>query len=89
MQPNYVRVSIKGKIFQMALKDEVRIDESSSKRSQVTGKLLIIMPKLNATNTTGLVANQSAKKSIKKEEPKGTVSIRNIVIDESEIPPLI
>ena len=69
----------------MALKEEVRIDESSSKRSQATGKLLIVMPKLNATNTTGVIA----KKSIKKEEPRGTVNIHNIVIDESEIPPLI
>lgn len=72
----------------MALKEEVRIDDSSSKRSQVTGNLLIVMPKLNAT--TGLVAiSAKAKKNNEKVFKGNAVSIRNIVVDESEIPPLI
>lgn len=47
VQPNYVRVTIKNKIFQMSLHDEVKITESTSQRSLITGHLLIIMPKLN------------------------------------------
>lgn len=73
----------------MALKDEIRIDESSSKRSQVTGKLLIVMPKLSAANTTGVNTNVTNIKKSNDKVSKGTVNIRNIVIDESEIPPLI
>jgi protein TilB len=47
VQPSYVRVTIKGKIFQMALNVEVRTSEATSKRSQITGNLLVVMPKLN------------------------------------------
>lgn len=49
VQPNYVRATIKGKIFQMALTAEVRCSEASSKRSLATGDLLIVMPKLSWT----------------------------------------
>lgn len=47
IEPNYVRVTVKGKIFQMALNEEVRISDATSKRSQTTGHLLITMPKLD------------------------------------------
>lgn len=47
LESNYVRVTIKGKIFQVSLRDEIKIDESTSQRSMTTGHLLIIMPKLN------------------------------------------
>ena len=47
VQPNYVRVEIKKKIFQLALQQEVNLDASTSQRSQTTGQLLIIMPKLS------------------------------------------
>lgn len=46
VQPNYVRVTVKGKIFQLALSEEVNISDSSSQRSTITGHLLIVMPKL-------------------------------------------
>lgn len=47
IEPNYVRVTVKEKIFQMALNEEVRISDATSKRSQTTGDLLITMPKLD------------------------------------------
>lgn len=87
VQPNYVRVTVKGKVFQMALKEEVRIDESSSKRSQTTGRLLIVMPKISADNCVTIkMLDAPAKTST---SLKCAVDIRNIVIDESEIPALI
>lgn len=73
----------------MALNDEVRIDESTSKRSQITGHLLIVMPKLNFTNATSSNAERPSAKIEPKDKLKSTVNIRNIFIDESEIPPLI
>lgn len=80
VQPHYVRVTVKGKIFQMALNEEVRIEESTSQRSLTTGHLLIVMPKLNVKNFLIVKKTQGLK---------AAVNIREIVIDDSEIPPLI
>lgn len=46
VQPTYVRVTVKGKVFQLALSEEVNPDSSSAKRSQTTGHLIISMPKV-------------------------------------------
>ena len=46
VQPNYVRVTLKGKALQLALNHEVKADSSSAKRSQITGHLVITMPKV-------------------------------------------
>ena len=46
VQPYYVRVTLKGKILQLRLHSEVKPDSSSAKRSQVTGHLLVTMPKV-------------------------------------------
>lgn len=45
-QPKYVRVTVKQKVFQLALNEEIRMDAATSKRSQTTGHLLVTMPKL-------------------------------------------
>ncbi|XP_077471806.1 dynein axonemal assembly factor 11 isoform X2 [Stigmatopora argus] len=45
VQPTYVRVSVKGKTFQMVLPAEVKPDSSSAQRSQTTGHLLLHMPR--------------------------------------------
>lgn len=46
VQPNYIRVTIKKKVFQMTLNDEVRIGMTTLQRSMITGHLLIVMPKV-------------------------------------------
>ena len=46
VQPSYVRVTMKGKILQLRLHSDVKPDSSSAQRSQVTGHLLITMPKV-------------------------------------------
>ncbi|XP_064202959.1 dynein axonemal assembly factor 11 isoform X1 [Anguilla rostrata] len=46
VQPTYVRVTVKGKTFQLVLPAEVRPDSSTAKRSQTTGHLLVTMPKI-------------------------------------------
>lgn len=74
----------------MALNDEIRVDASISKRSQTTGNLLIVMPKLNVANCVTTKKELTLK--IDKEDKKSLgkyVDIRNIVIDDSEVPPLI
>lgn len=54
-QPKYVRVTVKQKVFQLALNEEIRMDAATSKRSQTTGHLLVTMPKLRIDR-----ANQNA-----------------------------
>ncbi|RVE61284.1 hypothetical protein OJAV_G00169030 [Oryzias javanicus] len=44
VQPTYVRVNIKGKIFQIVLPAEVKPDSSTAQRSKTTGHLLLTMP---------------------------------------------
>ncbi|NWH62802.1 TILB protein, partial [Geococcyx californianus] len=46
VQPTYIRVLVKGKPFQLVLPEEVKPDCSSAKRSQTTGHLVVIMPKV-------------------------------------------
>ncbi|XP_029109289.1 dynein axonemal assembly factor 11 [Scleropages formosus] len=45
VQPTYVRVTVKGKVFQLVLPTEVLPDSSVAKRSQTTGRLQLTMPK--------------------------------------------
>lgn len=45
MQPIFVKVLVKGKVFQFVLPEEVAVDESTAQRSQTTGHLVIKMPK--------------------------------------------
>lgn len=66
VETNYVRVTMKKKIFQLALREEVRIHESSSQRSQITGHLLIRMPKLNYDEQ--LVAKERLRKEKEAED---------------------
>ncbi|XP_053394299.1 dynein axonemal assembly factor 11-like [Mercenaria mercenaria] len=67
VQPHYIRIKTKGKIFQLALDQEVNADSSTCQRSQITGNLLVTMPK----------AKQIVKPAMKpanKEENKENVN---------------
>lgn len=46
VEPNYVRVLVKEKTFQLSLHDEIRTSDVTTQRSLTTGHLLIKMPKL-------------------------------------------
>uniref|UniRef100_A0A182K1X2 Dynein axonemal assembly factor 11-like CS domain-containing protein n=1 Tax=Anopheles christyi TaxID=43041 RepID=A0A182K1X2_9DIPT len=85
-QPNYVRVTIKGKVFQLALKQDIQTDRSTCQRSQTTGHLLVVMPKLNPERIVKPLEEKrtarSSKQGIKSQSTcpdlKGPVDIRNI-----------
>ncbi|XP_034826555.1 protein tilB [Maniola hyperantus] len=47
IQPNYVRVIIRDKIFQLHLPEDINTTNSKAERSQITGHLVITMPKAN------------------------------------------
>lgn len=47
MQPIYVRITIKRKVFQIVFPEEILTDISTAKRSQTTGHLVLEMPRAN------------------------------------------
>ncbi|XP_053664319.1 protein tilB [Anopheles marshallii] len=86
-QPNYVRVTIKGKVFQLALKHDIHTDRSTCQRSQTTGHMLVVMPKVHPERmikpSTGkqMIAS-SGSGTVAQLRPNtdltGTVDIRSI-----------
>lgn len=89
IQPNYFRVTVKGKIFQCALSQEVITSQAVVQRSQITGELLIKAPKLNFedtikdTNKSTIlkdgVSNNEKQDRKEKSTLKGTVDYKNII----------
>lgn len=63
VQPNYVRVLIKGKIFQLHLPQEVDTTNSTAQRSQTTGRLLVTMPLTNAVISKPATVKEKMTKS--------------------------
>ncbi|XP_065085701.1 protein tilB [Ochlerotatus camptorhynchus] len=93
-QPNYIRATIKGRIFQLALKDEIKTVTSFCKRSTTTGHMLIVMPKLNPQNVgfdlpkkPAWMKNEPIQPNNRgKQELKGTVDYKNIVNNSKNNP---
>uniref|UniRef100_A0A182PDW0 Uncharacterized protein n=1 Tax=Anopheles epiroticus TaxID=199890 RepID=A0A182PDW0_9DIPT len=87
-QPYYVRVTVKGKVFQLALKQEIQPDRSSCQRSQTTGHMLIVMPKLIPERIVKPLDEKRAGSSLNRNSGpgklKGTVDIRSICSDSSK-----
>ncbi|XP_054446073.1 dynein axonemal assembly factor 11 [Pteronotus mesoamericanus] len=61
VQPTYVRVTVKGKPFQLVLPAEVKPDSSFAKRSQTTGHLVVCMPKVGEVIAGGQRTSKSKK----------------------------
>uniref|UniRef100_A0A8C7EBG8 Leucine-rich repeat-containing protein 6 n=1 Tax=Nothoprocta perdicaria TaxID=30464 RepID=A0A8C7EBG8_NOTPE len=59
VQTTYVRVQVKGKLFQLVLPEEVKPDSSSAKRSQTTGHLVVSMPKVCERVSTSIKTSDS------------------------------
>ncbi|XP_043076506.1 dynein axonemal assembly factor 11 [Puntigrus tetrazona] len=71
VQPTYVRVTVKGKAFQLVLPAEVKPDSSTAQRSQTTGHLLLILPvahgEVKPKNPTAKPNSVTINKNTKKE----------------------
>ncbi|XP_039152613.1 protein tilB [Drosophila simulans] len=97
VQTTYTRVTVKKKIFQIAYNDEVKPDESTVQRSQITGHLMVKLKKLKVNEL--LIAKKSTTKSPApfdagkndgnpEEAFRGVVDISNICAPE-DLPDLI
>lgn len=51
VHPDYVRVTIKGKILQLTLPCEISVNGSTARRNTTNGKLIVMMPRLNGLST--------------------------------------
>lgn len=49
VEPWYVRVTVRGKVLQLVLLEEVRPGQATARRSQVTGHLVVTMPKVSGS----------------------------------------
>lgn len=47
VEPWYVRVTVRGKVLQLVLLEEVKPGQATAQRSQVTGHLIVTMPKVS------------------------------------------
>lgn len=63
IQPTYVRVTVKYKVFQIHLPEEIDMANSTAQRSQTTGHLVITMPKLNFVTVKPLIKKSPDLKS--------------------------
>lgn len=100
VQTNYTRVTVKGKIFQIAYNEEVKPDESTVQRSQTTGHLVVTLRKLKvnelltkrspAKSKSPAAPPNSGKDAEKgeKEKLRGVVDISNIC-PPADLPDLI
>ncbi|XP_032826407.2 dynein axonemal assembly factor 11 [Petromyzon marinus] len=68
VQPNYARVTVKGKVFQLVLPEEVQPDRSLAQRSQTTGHMLLTMPKVKEVIKPEVVKPKPCVKNHPKEE---------------------
>merc|ERR1719309_76402 len=86
-QPQYIRVNVKGKAFQIVTRSEIKPDDGKCERSQLTGEMKITAPKL-FTNPKYNMPKEIQKITINENNEKKTsyVNYRTIVADnEAEI----
>ena len=98
VQPTFIRLLIKGKLLQLLLPCEVKSDAAVAQRSNATGKLQLIMPKLTESEVLTDVAHIKPKpatlpKDVSKgfvirEEQKAAVHLVGAEEDEDHIPDL-
>ncbi|CAK8689130.1 unnamed protein product [Clavelina lepadiformis] len=70
VQPWYVRVTMKGSVLQLVLFEEVKPDSCIAQRSQITGHLIVTMPKLNPPPVPALRPDVERKTKVETETPE-------------------
>lgn len=73
LQPLYVKILIKNAVFQFVLPEEIFTERSTAQRSQITGHLVIKMPRVNYKETqckTAIPNSNQLRNKEKKQENK-------------------
>ena len=84
LNPTYARVEIKGKILQLTFPCEISVDDSQAKRSQTSGSLQLIMPKLKNSLVPYFYYKEEIEEQKKPKEKAETKEIVNQRINEIE-----
>nr|CAI5823988.1 unnamed protein product [Callosobruchus analis] len=81
LQPIYVKITIKGKIFQIVFPEEIHVEKSSCQRSQSSGHLILKMPKVNYKQR--LRSAEITKENTEiKEKPKAKNNHQYLEVEE-------
>eukprot|EP00347_Sterkiella_histriomuscorum_P023729 403333583 len=80
LNPQYIRMEIRGKITQLKHPDEIIVEKSKLQRSQTTGVLMITMPKSNINEVEARnMRNQQIKEDKEKQD-----KLRQLEIQQKE-----
>ncbi|VEN61993.1 unnamed protein product [Callosobruchus maculatus] len=81
LQPIYVKITIKGKIFQIVFPEEIHVEKSTCQRSQSSGHLILKMPKVNYKQRLH-AAKITKEKTDKEEKPKAKNNHQYLEVQE-------
>lgn len=76
VQPDYVRVTIKGKVLQLTLPCEVSVDDSTAKRNTMNGTLVVTMPRLKPVPIIGNIRKKNEERSRTLEPRRSMTTMR-------------
>lgn len=82
MQPIVLRITVKSKVFQFALPEEVYVDKSKAQRSQTTGHLVVTMPRVNYKAPLLI---KSTKAEVTNDASKDQMTIQRQVSNTSNV----
>jgi len=94
VQPSLVRMLCKGKLLQLALMEEVKVEESTAARSKASGNLVITMPKVKVVKSNTLQAgpipvlstqNGNIEKKAAKSEPKSAAPVSSSILSDENV----
>ena len=84
VEPNYVRITVKGKVFQLRLDAEVRCDAAKAERSPVTGKLTVTMPRVRKLSFPKKCDYGDQKTDLEKKTRKSPPKIERLEVRQSD-----
>lgn len=84
VRPNYISIVAKGKTLRLELFEEVKSDLAKAERSQTTGTLKIIMPKINKTGPA-LFNSNIEKVEIKQEKKEKKLKKGELLLQAVDI----
>ncbi|XP_050300021.1 dynein axonemal assembly factor 11 [Anthonomus grandis grandis] len=68
LQPIYVKLTVKGKVFQIVFPEEVLVEKAAALRSQTTGHLVLKLPRVNYKGLLTKPIKLKESKSLDKEK---------------------
>ena len=84
VEPNYVRITVKGKVFQLRLDAEVRCGAARAERSPATGKLTVTMPRVRKLSFPKKCDGGDQKTDLEKKTRKSPPKIERLEVRQSD-----